>query len=79
VTKEQEATLETIFRVVFDLPDDRDLSSVRRITERKWDSLGHVSMVSALESEFDITIGAADSDSLQSFDSVRLFLSGKLG
>jgi acyl carrier protein len=66
--------LQDIFRAVFNLPETHDVTQVRRISERHWDSLAHVSLVAAIESEFDIIIDAADALRMTSYEATRLLL-----
>lgn len=66
--------LEAIFRAVFDRPDSSDVSGIRQLTEHAWDSLAHVSLVSAIESEFSLTIDTGDALELTSFEAMRLYL-----
>lgn len=70
--------LEEVFRVVLDIPDGSDVSTVRRVTMHRWDSLAHVSLVVAIESEFGISLDTADSDRLSSFQGARLLIEEKL-
>ena len=66
--------LEMIFRAVFELPDARDVRTVRQVAEPKWDSLAHATLVAAIESEFGINIDIADALELTSFDAARLLV-----
>lgn len=66
--------LATVFRVVFTLAPGMDPMETRQITTPKWDSLGHVSLVTALESEFEVEISAADSLEITSFEAAALIL-----
>ena len=66
--------LQDIFRAVFELPPTADVTRVRQISERKWDSLAHVSLVAAIESEFGITIDAADALRMTSYQATQLLL-----
>lgn len=66
--------LEEIFRTVFDLPPARDVAQVRQVSEPKWDSLAHVTLVAAIESEFDVSIDTADALRMTSYDATRLLL-----
>src|SRR5215211_86917 len=52
MTTDTTSKLQDIFRAVFELPESADVTRVRQISERKWDSLAHVSLVAAIESEF---------------------------
>jgi len=74
MTQEESARLEEIFRVVLDLPDGSDVSNVRRIATRRWDSLAHVSLIAAIESEFGLQLDTAGSERLTSFQAARLLI-----
>lgn len=71
--------LEEVFRVVLDLPDGSDVSNVRRLTSRTWDSLAHVSLVAAIESEFNVKLDTTDSERLSSFQAACLLITEKVG
>lgn len=75
--EKNEIKLAEIFRVVLDLDDGYDVYSVRRLTETKWDSLAHVSMVAAIESEFGLQLEILDMDRMSSFAATRLLLEEK--
>lgn len=68
------ARLEQIFRAVFELPADAEVQHIRQVSFRKWDSLGHVLLVSAIESEFGLEIDLNQSVKLTSFESLELYL-----
>ena len=74
---ENEQKLVEIFRIVLDFDDDYDVSTVRRLAEAKWDSLAHVSIVAAVESEFSMSLDSADMDRMTSFTATRLLLEEK--
>ncbi len=63
-----------IFRAVFDLPPAADVTRIRQINEPKWDSLATVSLVAAIESEFGLTIDAADALRMTSYQATALLL-----
>ena len=69
--------LENVFRAVFELAPDTDVSRVRQISEPRWDSLAHVSLVAAVESEFNLNLDAADSLRITSFQATQLLLDEK--
>ena len=69
-----EEKLGEIFRVVLELSDDVDVTTVRKIGNQRWDSLATVSIMAAIESEFNIQLGAKDVDRMTSFASVLLLL-----
>ena len=74
MTPEGNAKLEEIVRSVLQLPPDTDLSRVRQLSVESWDSLAHVSLMLALESEFAISIDIADQIELTSVPAIRLYL-----
>jgi acyl carrier protein len=67
------ARLAEIFQVVFDLPSDVDPTQVEQGSSG-WDSLGHVTLVTALASEFDVEITAVDSLDITSFEAAAEIL-----
>jgi acyl carrier protein len=74
--------LEKIFREVFSLPADVDLDRVVQESdpdteEGRWDSLGHVTLMAALEGEFGIAFDTSEMLELTSFESIRRFLEEK--
>ncbi len=69
-----EAKLSEVFRLVLELPDEADVSKVRRINERRWDSLAHVTLTTALEGEFGVTLDAKDIERLTSYQATLLLL-----
>ena len=74
--KDVGARLEEVFRAVFGLAPDVDVRQIRQISFRHWDSLGHVLLISAIESEFDRAIDVEESIGLTSFESISIFLTG---
>lgn len=70
--------LEDIFRLVFELPSDAKVGDIQQIDFDKWDSLSHVSLMSAIENEFGLEVDIAESISLTSFESIELYLSRKV-
>lgn len=77
MSDDQLSSLEEIFRFVFELPDGADPRGVEQSTEEKWDSASHVSLVVALESEFDVEIDAGEALRLTSFQEARSVLEEK--
>lgn len=71
------ARLEAIFREVLALPEGTDMRKVRQLNQDAWDSLGHVTLMGALEGEFGITLDTSEMLALTSFEAVRLFLEEK--
>ena len=69
-----EQRLQAIFRAVLGLPPGSDPTASAQGQTGAWDSLAHVSLVAAIEAEFDVTIDAGDSMSLTSYEATRQFL-----
>jgi acyl carrier protein len=74
---ENEKKLAEIFIIVLDFDESYEVSTVRRVAEAKWDSLAHMSIVAAVESEFDVNLDTADMDRMTSFTATRLLLEEK--
>jgi acyl carrier protein len=66
-----------IFRVVFELPPAADVTHIEQKTQSNWDSLGHVTLIAALESEFSIRLDIADTLRINSFETTLQFLEEK--
>ncbi|MGH7657240.1 MAG: acyl carrier protein [Gemmatimonadales bacterium] len=60
-------TLRDIFRAVFELEPGADVSGFEQGRTEAWDSLAHVSLIAAIESEFGVNIDAAESLRLTSY------------
>lgn len=74
----EETRLQAIFRAVFEVPQSRDVTTVRQISEKSWDSLAHATLVAAIESEFGISIDISDALEMTSFEATKEILSEKL-
>lgn len=66
--------LKEIFRAVFEVPPATDVSRMEQKAHPNWDSLCHVTLVAALESEFNITLDTADALRITSFETTRQLL-----
>ena len=69
--------LRDIFRAVFELPGDLDVTSLDQTNSPRWDSLDHVSLVTAIESEFGISLDAADQFRMTSYAGTAILLEEK--
>jgi acyl carrier protein len=78
MTQNLDDRLQDIFRAVLQLPPTRDVTAVRQLGEQTWDSLAHVTLVAALESEFGVNIDTADALEMTSYEATRLILEEKL-
>lgn len=75
-TMDQQALekLQEIFRVVLELPDGADVSAANRDGWERWDSLAHVSLIAAIESEFGVSLDSKDPDRITSYEAARSVL-----
>jgi acyl carrier protein len=74
MTDAAEAKLRELFRAALELPHDTDVTEARQPSVAGWDSLAHVSLMLAIESEFGILIDAADQIRLTSYSAIRGYL-----
>ena len=74
MTEQTQAKLEQIFRAVFELPAHAEVRGLRQSNLEKWDSMGHVLLMSAIENEFGIELDVDTIVNLTSFESVELYL-----
>jgi len=66
--------LQDIFRAVFELPSEADVTGLRQMNTPAWDSLAHVALVTAIESEFSVSLDAADQLQMTSYTTTSLLL-----
>jgi acyl carrier protein len=71
MTPQDQEKLQGVFYAVFKLAPGTDLSGIRPNETPQWDSLGHVTLVAALESEFNVNLDMADALRITSFDVAR--------
>jgi acyl carrier protein len=74
LTADGEAKLNEIVRAVLQLPTNTDITRARQLSVETWDSLAHVSLMLAIESEFAVSIDIADQIALTSVPAIRLYL-----
>lgn len=58
----------TTFRTALDLPDEVDVRELKYNQIKEWDSVGHMTLVGALEDAFDIMLETDDVLDMSSFD-----------
>ena len=63
--------VESIIREVFELDDNHPLEGVMPGSIPQWDSLGHVSLISAVEKAFDIRFTPDDIAEIDSPESLK--------
>lgn len=71
--EENFSKLKEIFMAVFELSESQ-VSSYRKINNRKWDSLATVTLIAAVESEFNILVDESAYEGFTSFSAVELAL-----
>jgi len=69
--------LQALFRAVFELSPATEVTRCQQTTTAAWDSMAHVSLIAAIESEFGLTIDAGDSLTLTSYEATRSYLDGQ--
>ena len=74
MTVEAETKLQEVVRAALDLPPHTDVTRARQAAVETWDSLAHVSLMLAIESEFRISIDVADQIRLTSYAAIRRYL-----
>jgi acyl carrier protein len=65
------------FNVGLDLPAETDLTSLAFGQHRNWDSLGHMSLIAALEEAFGVSLSAAEVFGIDSYASAADVLRSK--
>lgn len=63
--------VEAVVRKVFQLSDEDSLEGVGPGTIPQWDSLGHVSLITAVEKAFDIQFEVEEIALIDSLDSLK--------
>ena len=58
--------LKEIFMEIFSI-NESEIESYRKINNRKWDSIASVTLIAAVESEFNVVIDDLDFESFSSF------------
>lgn len=69
--------LDQVFRSVFSLTEDANVASLTRNGDVPWDSLSFVTLIAAIESEFDCSIDVGDALQLDSYQAARSLLEEK--
>ncbi len=59
--------LRKAFRAALSLPDDHDVDSLEYRSIANWDSIAHMSLVAAIEDEFDLMLDTDEVLDLSSF------------
>ncbi len=69
--------LQEIFVIILELDNKVDFNSLAKAHSVNWDSLAHVSLVAAIESEFSLQLDASEIESINSFLETKLLLEEK--
>ena len=72
-----EIKLNKLFLNILKLKKNINFKKIRRMSEKKWDSLAHVNLIVGLENEFNIKISASDAESINSYKSALLIVNEK--
>jgi acyl carrier protein len=78
MNENQIALLSEIFRLVLELPGELELARVNRLNTAKWDSLANVTLVTAIENEFNVSFDTHDAERMSSFKSAQILIEEKL-
>ena len=62
-----ESVIIDIFREALELPDDVDVTTLTYRSIPNWSSLGHMTLVAALEEKFDVMLDSQDILDMSSF------------
>lgn len=65
---------EAVFRSVLGIPDHESLDKLEYQGVATWDSVGHMALIAALESEFEISLEMDDVIDLDSFETGKAIL-----
>ena len=71
---ELRARLSAVFRETFELPDETDVAALRYRDIPAWSSVGHMQLVAALESTFDLMLETDDIIAMSSFGEAERIL-----
>ena len=63
--------VESVVRDVFQLDDNKSLDGIAPGSIPQWDSLGHVSLISAVEKAFDIQFSPAEIAQIDSINALK--------
>jgi acyl carrier protein len=79
MTGTQREELEALFRYCVRVPDDVGVAGVTRGGWRGWDSMAQVTLVGAIEDQFDLVLGLDEAQGVVDWASCVRVVAGKLG
>ncbi len=68
------AKLNQIFNTIFELDSSINLEKLNQANHKKWDSLAQVLLISAIESEFHISIEVSEYEKFISYNDIKTLL-----
>ena len=69
-----ENTVENILTSIFTIPVNSTIADFNNHSSEEWDSMKQLTLVTAIENEFDLFIEASDASKLLSFKAIVEFL-----
>ena len=78
MSKHIEEVVKQVFASVLELPPDTDFETLAQRDLEVWDSLAHVMLCTALESEFDLQIELDDAVELTTYRTMVDYLNRRL-
>ena len=79
MTAAQREELEALFRYCVRVPDDVSVAGVARPGWSAWDSMAQVTLVGAIEDQFDLVLDIDEAQGVVDWDSCVRVVAGKLG
>ncbi|MBF0194057.1 MAG: hypothetical protein HQL71_05840 [Magnetococcales bacterium] len=73
-----ESRLQEIMKIVMDLPQGTDVKEIRRINDKRWDSLAHSSLIAAVENEFQMQFEIQEIELCGSYASTLAIINEKI-
>ncbi|MBF0382164.1 MAG: acyl carrier protein [Magnetococcales bacterium] len=73
-----ENRLQEIMKIVMDLPPDTDVTTIKRINDKRWDSLAHSSLIAAVENEFCMQFDIQEIELCGSYATTLAFINEKI-
>ena len=68
------ARFRTIVSTILQVPEDKVTDKLSRDKAATWDSLNHISLISALEQEFNLTLAADKLDKVRTIAALKAVL-----
>jgi hypothetical protein len=78
MTPAQREELEALFRYCVRVPDDVSVVGVARGAWRAWDSMAHVTLVGAIEDQFDLVLDLDEAQGMGDWERCVRMVAGRL-